>query len=76
LVTTARTLLAGNKDWAGVGHNSTYTFDGKDYLIFHAYENADNGLQKLKIAEIAWDQDHWPVIDESVLSNYVSVLAK
>jgi arabinan endo-1,5-alpha-L-arabinosidase len=67
-------VLAGNKDWAGVGHNSTYTFDGKDYLVFHAYENADNGLQKLKIAEIAWDQDQWPQVSEKVLRDYVSEL--
>ena len=69
-------LLAGNKDWAGVGHNSAYTFDEKDYLVFHAYENADNGLQKLKIAEIKWDAQFWPVVDESVLYNYTSVLIK
>ncbi len=69
-------LLAGNKDWAGVGHNSAYTFDGKDYLVFHAYENADNGLQKLKIAEIKWDAEYWPVVDPSVLRDYTSVLIK
>ena len=67
-------LLAGNADWAGVGHNSTYTFDGKDYLVFHAYENADHGLQKLKIAELTWDDAQWPQVDEKVLRDYVSVL--
>jgi arabinan endo-1,5-alpha-L-arabinosidase len=67
-------LLAGDKDWAGVGHNSAYTFDGKDYLVFHAYENADNGLQKLKIAEIKWDAAQWPVVDPSVLHDYTSIL--
>jgi len=67
-------LLAGNQDFAGVGHNSTYTFDGKDYIIFHAYENADNGLQKLKIAELKWDEADWPQLDESALRDYVSVL--
>lgn len=67
-------LLAGDDQWAGVGHNSVYTFDGKDYLVFHAYENADNGLQKLKIAELAWDAEGWPVVDPAVLANYVSEL--
>lgn len=69
-------LLAGNQDWAGVGHNSAYTFDGKDYLVFHAYENADKGRQKLKIAEIKWGAAEWPQIDESVLRDYVSVLVE
>ncbi len=67
-------LLAGDQDWAGVGHNSAYTFDGKDYLVFHAYENADNGLQKLKIAEITWDENNWPVIDQKVLRSFTSLL--
>lgn len=69
-------LLAGDKDFAGVGHNGAYTFDGKDYLVFHAYENADNGLQKLKIAEIKWDDEQWPHVDESVLHDYVSELVE
>jgi len=65
-------LLAGTPEWPGLGHNSTYTFDGKDYLVFHAYEAADHGLQKLKIAEIKWDPELWPVVDPSVLRDYVS----
>ena len=69
-------LLGGNSAWPGLGHNSAYTFDGKDYLVFHAYETADNGLQKLKIAEIKWDETKWPVVDESVLEEYQSVLLK
>ncbi|HEY5552439.1 MAG TPA: arabinan endo-1,5-alpha-L-arabinosidase [Opitutaceae bacterium] len=67
-------LLAGTPDWAGVGHNSTYTFDDRDYLVFHAYETADNGLQKLKIAGLKWDEAGWPVVDETVLYDYTSVL--
>jgi arabinan endo-1,5-alpha-L-arabinosidase len=69
-------LLAGTPEWAGVGHNSTYTFDGKDYLVFHAYETADNGLQKLKIAELKWDDAGWPVVDAAVLYEYSSVLVE
>jgi arabinan endo-1,5-alpha-L-arabinosidase len=51
--------VQGNASWNGVGHNSAYTFDGKDYLVFHAYDAADNGKPKLKIAEIQWDNG-WP----------------
>lgn len=69
-------LLAGDSHFAGVGHNSAYTFDGKDYLIFHAYENADGGLQKLKIAELQWDDQQWPKVDPAVLESFVSVLEK
>jgi arabinan endo-1,5-alpha-L-arabinosidase len=69
-------LLEGDKDWAGVGHNSVYTFDGRDYLVFHAYENADNGLQKLKIAELQWDAEHWPVANAQALRDYRSNLIR
>ena len=67
-------LLKGNHDWPGLGHNSAYTFNGKDYLVFHAYEAADNGLQKLKIAEMSWDDAKWPLLSDSVLNDYRSVL--
>jgi arabinan endo-1,5-alpha-L-arabinosidase len=69
-------LLAGDKHWAGQGGCSVYDFDGKDYLVFHAYEMADNGLQKLRIARLNWDKDHWPVIDKNTLGEYTSVVAK
>jgi arabinan endo-1,5-alpha-L-arabinosidase len=69
-------LMGGNKGWAALGHNSAYTFDGKDYLVFHAYEDADNGLQKLKIVEIKWDDKQWPVIDDNALDRYQSVVVK
>lgn len=69
-------LIAGNARWPGLGHNSAYTFDGKDYLVLHAYESADNGLQKLKIMDIQWDKDLWPVLDETQLDSYQSQLMK
>jgi arabinan endo-1,5-alpha-L-arabinosidase len=69
-------VLGPTKDWAGRGGNSAYTFDGKDYLVFHAYEVADNGLQKLKIVEMKWDDLQWPVIDEKDFDEYKSVLVQ
>jgi len=55
-------VVEGDKEWYGVGHNSTYTFDGKDYLIFHGYEAANEGRPKLLIREITWDADGWPTV--------------
>ncbi|MDO6423138.1 arabinan endo-1,5-alpha-L-arabinosidase [Saccharophagus degradans] len=66
-------LISGNKNWPGLGHNSAYTFDGKDWLVLHAYESADNGLQKLKILEINWDKDGWPTVDTNELDEFVSI---
>jgi arabinan endo-1,5-alpha-L-arabinosidase len=67
-------VIAGDKDWKGVGHNSAYTMDGKDYMVLHAYETADNYLQKLKILEMKWDKDGWPTVDAADLNRYQSKL--
>lgn len=62
-------VLQGDKDWVAVGHNAAYTFDGKDYLVFHAYETADNALQKLRILPMSWEND-WPVVDPADLNKF------
>lgn len=56
-------LIQGNEKWFGAGHNSTYTFNGKDYIFFHAYEVKDNGMPKLEIRELKWDVDQWPIVE-------------
>lgn len=60
-------VIEGDQRWAGVGHNSAYTFGNQDYLVFHAYDSQDEGKSKLKIAEINWTKDGWPMVDKSVL---------
>ena len=55
-------LIQGNENYSGVGHNSAYTFDGKDYIIFHAYDSKQNGRPVLKINQMQWDADLWPVV--------------
>lgn len=64
-------VINGNERWSGWGGNSVYTFDGKDYIVFHAYENADNGFHRLKIGEVTWGADQWPVVDENILDEYI-----
>lgn len=56
-------VVSGNKEYPGVGHNAVYTFDGQDYIIFHAYEAAENGRPKLVIRELKWDNEGWPVVN-------------
>jgi arabinan endo-1,5-alpha-L-arabinosidase len=69
-------VIEGDKDWKALGHNSAYTFDGKDYMVLHAYETADRYLQKLKILPIKWDQGGWPVVDPKDLNRYTSELLR
>lgn len=61
-------VLAGNKDWVALGHNGVYHFDGKDWLVFHAYETADNAVQKLRILPITWQSD-WPEVNPQDLNS-------
>jgi len=55
--------IGDGKKWAALGHNSVYNIDGKDYLFAHGYSIPDNGVAKLIITEINWDENDWPVID-------------
>ena len=59
-------LMEGDENWYGVGHNGFATIDGKDYIVFHAYDAKDNGQSKLRIFEILWDKDGWPIVGNSV----------
>ncbi len=53
-------LIQGDENWFGAGHNSTYTFDGKDYIVFHAYDAKQKGRPILIINELQWDDAFWP----------------
>ena len=55
-------LLEGDKNWYGVGHNSVYTFDNTDYLVFHGYDASDKGRSKLRIEKLSWDKKKWPYL--------------
>ncbi|GEL09268.1 extracellular endo-alpha-(1-_5)-L-arabinanase 1 [Flavobacterium glycines] len=55
-------LLKGDENYFGVGHNSAYTFDGVDYLVYHGYDAKQNGKSVLVIKELKWDSDFWPYL--------------
>lgn len=53
---------ASSERWAAGGHNDVVTFDGVDYLVFHAYDATDEGRSKLLVREIQWDEHGWPTV--------------
>jgi arabinan endo-1,5-alpha-L-arabinosidase len=58
-------VVAGDTtNWFAAGHNSVYTFDGKDYIVYHGYDARDNGKSKLIIKELYWDKENWPIVDD------------
>lgn len=54
-------VIEGNKNWYGVGHNSVFTFDGKDYTFMHGYDASDKALPKLIVKEVNWENG-WPTV--------------
>jgi arabinan endo-1,5-alpha-L-arabinosidase len=66
-------VIEGDRDWQALGHNSAYSFAGRDWLVLHAYQTADHYKSKLKVLEIKWDQDGWPAVDPKDLNRYDSV---
>jgi len=66
-------VLEGDDDWVALGHNAAYSYDGRDYLVFHAYETADNAKQKLRILPIRWDEG-WPTVDPADLNRLTTKL--
>jgi arabinan endo-1,5-alpha-L-arabinosidase len=53
-------LVQGNGTWTAPGHNAVITYDGKTYNLYHAL-NAQHQNPTLRISEIVWDADGWPV---------------
>jgi arabinan endo-1,5-alpha-L-arabinosidase len=50
-------LFAGDERWKGPGGQDTLD---DDLLVFHAYDAADGGKAKLRLAKLSWDADGWP----------------
>ena len=59
-------LVKGDENWYAAGHNGFATIDGKDYIVFHAYDKKDKGQSKLYIFEIDWDNDGWMVMGKEI----------
>lgn len=53
-------VVAGDARWKGPGHNAVFTDKGKWYNVYHAYA-ASNGAAELRITEMAFDADGWPL---------------
>lgn len=53
-------LVQGNDTWRGPGHNAVIFVGDEAYNVYHAYR-ADNGAPELRVSELAWNGDQWPV---------------
>jgi len=46
----------------GPGHNSIFTEDEQDYIVYHAYDGFQGGTSTLRIEPLEWDDEDWPRI--------------
>jgi arabinan endo-1,5-alpha-L-arabinosidase len=53
-------VLAAGGDWVGPGHNAIWMEGTRAYNVYHAYARS-NGASQLRIAELVWDAEGWPV---------------
>lgn len=54
-------IVSGGDRWRGPGHSAVIFSEFRAYNVFHAYDASDNGRPKLRVAELAWDDQGWPV---------------
>ena len=56
-------LVKGNESWSAPGHNAVIVYENRTYNVYHALAapSGSNGPATLRIAEIVWDADGWPV---------------
>lgn len=55
-------IRAGDNDWYAVGHNAVANFDGTDYIVYFAYDKADNAKAKLRIEKLVWPFNAFPKV--------------
>jgi arabinan endo-1,5-alpha-L-arabinosidase len=54
-------LVTGSSSWVAPGHNAVITYNNKTYNLYHALQGSSSGPATLRVAEIAWDANGWPV---------------
>jgi arabinan endo-1,5-alpha-L-arabinosidase len=54
-------VLEGSTRYRGPGHNAILFTETAAYNVYHSYDADRNGASTLRIAELAFDADGWPV---------------
>ncbi|HEY3494312.1 MAG TPA: arabinan endo-1,5-alpha-L-arabinosidase [Polyangiaceae bacterium] len=54
-------VLEGGTRWRGPGHNAVIFAEDRAYNVYHSYDANSNGDPILRIAELVWDSEGWPI---------------
>ncbi|MEZ4239493.1 MAG: arabinan endo-1,5-alpha-L-arabinosidase [Myxococcota bacterium] len=54
-------LVEGDTRWRGPGHSAMIEGPSGWYNVYHAYDADNAGVPTLRIAEVTWADDGWPV---------------
>ncbi|HET9956917.1 MAG TPA: arabinan endo-1,5-alpha-L-arabinosidase [Polyangiaceae bacterium] len=54
-------VVSGDSRWHGPGHNAMLFVGDRAYNVYHAYDTLNQGKPSLRIAQLAWDLEGWPV---------------
>jgi arabinan endo-1,5-alpha-L-arabinosidase len=54
-------VLEGGMRWRGPGHNAILFSDTNAYNVYHAYDANNAGKPTLRIAELVFDEEGWPI---------------
>lgn len=54
-------VLEGNTRFRGPGSNVVFLDEGRTFNVYHDYDANDTGRAVLRIAELFWDEEGWPV---------------
>ena len=54
-------LVQANASWVAPGHNAVIAYNGRTYNLYHALAGSSGGQATLRVSEIVWDADGWPV---------------
>lgn len=54
-------LVQGAARWRGPGHNAVLFTNGRAYNVYHAYDANASGAPTLRISDLVWDDDGWPI---------------
>ena len=56
-----RLVVEGDTDWKGPGHNAILSVPSGTYNVYHSYDANAAGIPTLRISEMAWSADGWPI---------------